>query len=46
MNYVDIGYDLQLEELYEKIRMQMWMNEELQIQPKTIRDSIIKTCKD
>lgn len=46
MNKREIAYDLNLEELYDKVRMQMWMNEELQLQPKTIRDSIIKTCQD
>ena len=42
----EIAYDLRLEELYDEVRMQMWINEELQIQPKRIRDSIIKTHKE
>ena len=46
MNNREIAYDLKLEELYDKVRMQMWMNEELQLQPKTIRDSIIKTYQE
>lgn len=42
----EIAYDLRLEELYDKVRMQMWMSEELQLQPKRIRDSIIKIHKE
>ncbi len=49
MTNFDIAYDIGLEEIYQKIRTQIWMNEELQLlegQPKNIRDSIIKTYKD
>jgi len=45
----DIAYDVRLEEIYERIRMQIWINEELQLlesQPKNIRDSIIKNYQD
>jgi hypothetical protein len=45
MNNVDIAYDLYLEELYEEIRTQIWLNEELQLQPKTMRKSILETLK-
>ncbi|MFX0071203.1 MAG: hypothetical protein ACFFAO_08950 [Candidatus Hermodarchaeota archaeon] len=46
MTNFEIAYDTSLEEIYDRIKMQMWMNEELQLQPKTIRNSIIKTYKD
>jgi len=49
MTNFDIAYDVRLEEIYEKIRTQIWMNEELQLlegQPKNIRDSIIRTYQE
>ena len=38
-----IAYDQRLEEELEKIKFQIWMNEEVQIQPKEIRESIFKS---
>ena len=49
MSKFDIAYDLRLEEIYERIRTQIWLNEELQLleeQPKNIRDSIVKTYQE
>ncbi len=46
MTSFDIAYDLQLEEMYERIRMQIWINEELQLQPKSIQEIIIKTYRE
>jgi len=30
----EIAYDVKLEELFEDVKLQIWLNEELQIQPK------------
>lgn len=46
MTDFEIAYDLSLEELLDQIKMQVWMNEEIQIQPKPIRSSIVKTYKE
>ncbi|MFX1339526.1 MAG: hypothetical protein ACFFDK_13020 [Promethearchaeota archaeon] len=42
----DIAYDIGLEELYDKVRMQIWINEELQLQPKSIQETIIRTYQE
>ena len=36
----EIAYDIRLEEQYEEIRLKMWINEELQIQPKKYHSQI------
>ena len=46
MTNSDIAYDVGLEELYERIRMQIWINEELQLQPKSIQETIINTYRE
>lgn len=49
MTNFDIAYDIALEDLYDKVRAQIWINEELQLlerQPKNIRDSIIRTYQE
>ena len=46
MTNFDIAYDVGLEELYDRVRMQIWINEELQLQPKPLRETIIKTYQD
>ena len=46
MTNFDIAYDVGLEELYDRVRMQIWLNEELQLQPKPIQKTIIKTYQD
>jgi len=46
MTNFDIAYDIALEDLYEKVRMQIWMNEELQLQPKSIKETIIRTYQE
>jgi hypothetical protein len=46
MTNFDIAYDIGLEELYDKVRMQIWMNEELQLQPKSIKETIIRTYQE
>ena len=38
-----IAYDISLEQQLDEIKFEMWLNEELQIQPKAQRDMIIKT---
>jgi hypothetical protein len=38
-----IAYDQRLEEEFEKIKFKIWMNEEVQIQPKEIAQSIFKS---
>jgi hypothetical protein len=42
----EIAYDVKLEEQLEEIKLKMWINEELQIQPKKyhsqIKDSYLK----
>ncbi len=34
MSDKEIAYDVKLEELFEDVKLQIWLNEELQIQPK------------
>ena len=46
MTNFDIAYDIGLEELYDKVRMQIWINEELQLQPKSIKETIIRTYQE
>jgi hypothetical protein len=38
----DIAYDVRLEEELEKIKLQIWLNEELQLQPKEYHLMILK----
>ena len=38
-----IAYDQKLEEELEKIKFQIWINEEVQIQPKEIAQFIFKS---
>jgi len=42
----DIAYDVRLEEELEKIKFQIWLNEELQIQPKQYHLMILKNATD
>ncbi|KKN11391.1 hypothetical protein LCGC14_1026980 [marine sediment metagenome] len=46
MSEKEIAYDLKLEDMFEEIKLRMWINEELQIQPKrfhcVIKNNIIK----
>ena len=37
-----IAYDTRLEEMLDDIKHRMWINEELQIQPKSQRRTIVK----
>jgi len=46
MTNFDIAYDIGLEELYDKVRMQIWINEELQLHPKSIKETIIRTYQE
>ncbi|GAH93291.1 unnamed protein product [marine sediment metagenome] len=46
MTNFEIAYDIGLEELYDKVRMQIWINEELQLQPKSIKETIIRTYQE
>lgn len=46
MSNIDIAYDIRLEELYDKVRMQIWINEELQLQPKSMQETIIRTYQE
>ena len=43
MSEREIAYDLRLEEQLEEIKLRIWMNEELQIQPKHYHSSIKKS---
>jgi hypothetical protein len=36
----EIAYDIRLEEQLEEIKLKMWINEELQIQPKQYHSQI------
>lgn len=38
----NIAYDTRLEETLDDIKLRMWINEELQIQPKSQRRTILK----
>ena len=40
MSEREIAYDLRLEEQLEEIKLRIWMNEELQIQPKHYHSSL------
>ena len=42
MSEIEINYDLRLEGKLEEIKLQIWLNEELQIQPKNNHDLILK----
>lgn len=42
MSDKEIAYDLRLEEKLEELKMKIWVNEELQIQPKQYHYLIIK----
>ena len=42
MSDLEINYDLRLEGKLEEIKLQIWLNEELQIQPKNNHDLILK----
>jgi len=46
MTNFDIAYDIALEDLYDKVRSQIWINEELQLQPKSIQKTIIRTYQE
>lgn len=46
MSDVDIAYDVRLENLLEKVKFQIWLNEELQIQGQTQREMILKSLTD
>ncbi len=39
---LEIAYDLRLEKKLDEVKMQMWLNEELQLQPKNLRNSLIE----
>jgi len=40
MSDIEILYDLRLEDMLEKIKLRIWLNEELQLQPKAQRSDI------
>ena len=42
MSEKELLYDLRLEEKLELTKLQIWLNEELQIQPPQFRELIIK----
>ncbi len=42
MSEKEIAYDLRLEEKLEVTKLQIWINEELQIQPSQFHELIIK----
>ena len=46
----EIAYDLRLEEQLEEIKLRIWMNEELQIQPKhyhtSLKQNFLKFLKE
>ena len=39
----EISYDLRLEEKLEKLKMAIWINEEIQMQPEELRKAILET---
>ncbi|MFX1456634.1 MAG: hypothetical protein ACFFDB_14765 [Promethearchaeota archaeon] len=41
MSEKEIAYDIRLENLLEEIKLKIWLNEELQIQPKKFHNSIL-----
>ena len=45
MSGAEIAYDLRLEELLDKIKTQMWIEEELQLQPKHQRETLYNSCR-
>ena len=46
MSGADIAYNLRLAELFDKIKTKMWIEEELQIQPKNKRKKLFESCRD
>ncbi|MFX1316721.1 MAG: hypothetical protein ACFE9T_12725 [Promethearchaeota archaeon] len=42
MSDKEIVYDIRLEEQLDELKFKIWMNEELQIQPKNLRQLIIE----
>ncbi|MFX1409036.1 MAG: hypothetical protein ACFFA6_01690 [Promethearchaeota archaeon] len=42
MSDKEIVYDIRLEEQLDELKFKIWMNEELQIQPKKLRQLIIE----
>jgi len=38
----EIAYDLRLEKRLDEVKMQIWLNEELQLQPENLRNSLIE----
>lgn len=46
MSDVDIAYDVRLENLLEKVKFQIWLNEELQIQGQPQREMILKSLSN
>ena len=45
MSGANIAYDLRLAELLDKIKTQMWIEEELQIQPKDKRRTLFESYR-
>ena len=45
MSEKEILYDLRLEEKLELTKLQIWLNEELQIQPYQFHDPILKNLE-
>ncbi|MFW9896216.1 MAG: hypothetical protein ACFFD7_10465 [Candidatus Thorarchaeota archaeon] len=41
MSEKEIAYDIRLENLLEEVKLKIWLNEELQIQPKKFHNSIL-----
>ena len=41
MSDQEIAHDMNLEESLDKIKMRIWLNEELQIQPHSLRSQLI-----
>ncbi|MFX1320134.1 MAG: hypothetical protein ACFFAQ_00690 [Promethearchaeota archaeon] len=42
MSDKEIVYDVRLEEQLEELKLKIWMNEELQIQPKQLHQLIVE----
>ncbi len=42
MSDKEIMYDIRLEEQLDELKLEIWMNEELQIQPKQLHPLILK----
>lgn len=46
MSDTSIAYDIRLENLYNKVQLKIWINEELQLQSKEQRKRILKSLSE